>query len=51
VSATRPAIKVLYTSGYTDEMLAEDDVVQPGDFLQKPFTPSDLARRIRRLLD
>jgi CheY-like chemotaxis protein len=48
----RPHLRVLYTSGFSDEdairrgLLAED---RP--FLQKPFAPSDLARRVRDLLD
>jgi CheY-like chemotaxis protein len=48
----RPQLRVLYTSGFSDEdairrgLLAED---RP--FLQKPFAPADLARRVRDLLD
>lgn len=46
------AIRVLYMSGYTDEVIAQQDIVQPGTgFLQKPFTPSALARKVREVLD
>jgi two-component system, cell cycle sensor histidine kinase and response regulator CckA len=47
-----PSLPVLYTSGYAD-----DDVVRRGlldasrPFLQKPFTPGDLARKMREVLD
>jgi diguanylate cyclase (GGDEF)-like protein/PAS domain S-box-containing protein len=51
VMKMRPGIKVLYTSGYTDAMVARDDVVEAGDFLQKPYTPSALGARIRQLLE
>ncbi len=47
----RPTTKVLYMSGYTDEVLAFHGVAQPAvDFVQKPFTPSELARRVETVL-
>ena len=50
--ARRPGLRVLYMSGYTDEVIAFDDVNEPGvSFLQKPFTPESLAGRVRELLD
>ena len=45
-----PEAKVLYTSGYTDDPRLR----QGGDrssFMQKPFTPRDLAQRVREILD
>ncbi len=48
----RPHVKLLFCSGYTD-----DDVLRQGilldqvPFLQKPFTPEALARRVREVLD
>jgi PAS domain S-box-containing protein len=52
LSATHPQARVLYTSGYPEDVLSErgtlDDTL---DFLPKPYTPSVLAARIRRALD
>ena len=44
--------KVLFTSGYVDESILQRHGLQ-GDtaFLQKPFTPADLASKIREVLD
>ena len=48
----RPHMKVLYTSGYTDEAILRHGVLESGlAFLQKPYTPDSLARRIRAVLD
>jgi PAS domain S-box-containing protein len=52
IRAHRPAIKVLYMSGYTRGVIAEPSVLESGaSFLQKPFLPSDLAHRVREMLD
>jgi two-component system cell cycle sensor histidine kinase/response regulator CckA len=48
VSVLRPGIKVLYMSGYTDDALIHRGVLGTEvALLQKPFTPGDLARRVR----
>jgi len=48
----RPAMKVLYVSGYTDEVIVHNGMLGLStDFLQKPFTPAALARKIREVLD
>jgi signal transduction histidine kinase/ActR/RegA family two-component response regulator len=50
--ALRPSIRVLYMSGYTDEAIVKTGVLDEGKpFLQKPFTPMQLAKRIREVLD
>jgi len=46
-----PGLRVLYMSGYTDEMIAADVASEPARaFLRKPFTPHDLARKVREAL-
>jgi two-component system, cell cycle sensor histidine kinase and response regulator CckA len=49
--AERPALKVLYMSGYTDEQVLVHDAGAMPAFLQKPFTPDVLARTVRAVLD
>jgi signal transduction histidine kinase/CheY-like chemotaxis protein len=48
---TQPAIKVLYTSGYTDDAIVRHGVLEAGiAFLEKPFTPTTLLTRVREAL-
>ncbi|HET9982714.1 MAG TPA: ATP-binding protein, partial [Longimicrobiales bacterium] len=48
----RPGLRVLFMSGYADELRGRRGAVDEGiAFLQKPFTPEDLATRVRALLD
>lgn len=51
LSLSHPAMKVVYISGYTGELIAEHDVVKPGiTFLEKPFTRSSLLKIIHSAL-
>jgi len=48
----RPDTKVLFISGYTDDVAIHQGVLTEGiQFLQKPFTLDALARRVRTVLD
>lgn len=50
--ARRPGLRVLYMSGYTDLATRRHLSFAPGDtFLQKPFSPGVLVRRLREVLD
>ena len=52
VMPRRPEIRVLYMSGYTDDAIVHNGVLDAGTaFLQKPFTPDALARKVREVLD
>jgi CheY-like chemotaxis protein len=52
VLARHRETRVLYMSGYTDEMIASHGALSPpGTFLQKPFTPDVLATAVRGSLD
>ncbi len=48
----RPGTPVLYVSGYTDAAMASHVALDAGaSFLQKPFTPETLSRKVREILD
>ena len=52
LTAQRPKLAVLYVSGYTDDAVIHHRVVDGEvNFLQKPFSPSTLARRVRQAID
>ena len=47
-----PRMKVIYMSGYTDNAIAHHGVLEPGlNFIEKPFSPKALARKVRETLD
>ncbi len=49
---TRPRTKVLYCSGYTDDVFFNDGVLEHETaFLPKPFSPPALALKVREVLD
>jgi DNA-binding response OmpR family regulator len=46
-----PGIKVLFMSGYTDNVVMQHGVLEQGaEFVQKPFSPEELARKVRAVL-
>ena len=48
----RPALKVLFMSGYTDDTVLKRIILEAGTpFLQKPFTVDALGRKVREVLD
>ena len=50
--SNKPALKVMYISGYTDDVIVHHDVLNEGVlFLQKPFSPQVLAQKVREILD
>jgi CheY-like chemotaxis protein len=52
VKASRPAVRVMYMSGYTDEAISHHGALEPGThFMQKPFTADALLRKVREVLD
>jgi PAS domain S-box-containing protein len=52
VAALRPGIKVLYASGYTDDAILRHGVLDAGSrFISKPYTPTEIKRKVRHALD
>jgi len=51
-TAINPGLKVLYTSGYSEDAIAHQGRLDPGvQLLAKPYRKADLARKLRRVLD
>jgi len=52
IRATRPNLKVVHMSGYTDSAIVDHGILEPGvTFVQKPFVADALLRKIREVLD
>jgi CheY-like chemotaxis protein len=46
----RPDLPILFVSGYTEGTIRQDDLSPGTAFLHKPFTPDDLSKQIRLML-
>ena len=52
VRATRPDIRVVYMSGYTDDTVVRNGIIDANvAFIQKPFSPELIRRKIREVLE
>jgi two-component system cell cycle sensor histidine kinase/response regulator CckA len=52
LKTTYPDIKILYTSGYTENEIAHHGALESGvEFLPKPYSPASVIRKVRELLD
>jgi two-component system, cell cycle sensor histidine kinase and response regulator CckA len=52
LTEVRPTVQTLFTSGYTADVIAHHGVLEEGvELVAKPFSPGDLANRIRAILD
>jgi CheY-like chemotaxis protein len=52
LGSIRPGLKVLYMSGYTDDAILRHGVLDnPNRLIMKPYTPAELKRRVREVLD
>ena len=52
MSSLRPGVKIIFTSGYTDDAMARQGILdQNVAFIQKPYRPKALAKKIRQVLN
>jgi len=52
LAGLRPDARVIFMSGYTDDAVTRHGVLEPGSaYVQKPFTPDAIARKVREVLD
>jgi two-component system cell cycle sensor histidine kinase/response regulator CckA len=52
LTEARPGLRVLFMSGYADNAVIRHDTIEADRaYIQKPFSPDDLARAVRRVLD
>jgi len=52
VAETRPEVRILYASGYTDDTIFRHGVDDDGRrFISKPYAPAELRRKVREILD
>jgi len=52
ISSLRPGIAVLFSSGYGEDIIARQGVLEAGlHFIEKPYRPNDLSLKVREILD
>jgi CheY-like chemotaxis protein len=52
LSAERPSVRILYASGYTENIITDKGLAKDGvEFLAKPYNPQVLGRKVREVLD
>jgi signal transduction histidine kinase len=52
LTGLRPGLRVLYTSGYTESAIVQNGTLDPTvAYVPKPYTPDQLARKVREVLD
>jgi PAS domain S-box-containing protein len=52
LASLRPGMKIIFTSGYTDDAIARQGILDPEvAFIQKPYRPRALAKKIRQVLN
>lgn len=52
IKKTKPDVKILFTSGYTSDIISRKGILEEGmDFISKPVTPHNLLTKIREILD
>jgi PAS domain S-box-containing protein len=47
----RPEVPVLFMSGYSEEVINQNDITKGLNYLSKPFTPDQLALKVRDIID
>jgi PAS domain S-box-containing protein len=51
IASLRPGVRIIFTSGYADDAIARHGILDPrATFIQKPYRPKALARKIREVL-
>ena len=52
LSSSYPEMKVIYMSGYVENVISRQGILEKGmEYIQKPFTVNELARKVREVLD
>lgn len=52
INRTSPDIKIIFASGYSADLISREEILEKGlSFIQKPFSPKDLLRKVREVLD